>query len=634
MFIEYNIWFDVSGIAILLVITLLYLLKNSVEDRTSLMFRLTLVFCFIATSTDLWYGIWMNGTVNVLSGDPVLINGLMSLLYFLAHVACAFIFFHYVVAVLGIRFSTGTMILSTIPYAAINVQILLNPVFHWVFSIDASGFYFRQNGVFLVYACATFYMFTAMLFLIRNSSRISTGRFYALLAFIIISFTGVVIQGFFPSMLVENYCVDLCLLFLYLSMYRPEDITDEETGLLNMRAFSMLVASFFPKKKHFHLVFIHIVESEYILDVLGEELVSELRTSISSFLTKHFRYPYVFHLDDGQFCLLYEDKKEMDKEEPLLSITRRFDRSWKTSGEQIKLTPRITVVTCPDQASRLDEIQDIFAATCHSHTQKNTVQVEELNVEAQHRIRLIDGISRNCVEEGKLEVAYQPVWDVHRNSFPYAEALVRLTDTTLGRISPEELVSIAERNGSISKIDTFVLEQVCKFLEECYPKVEGINVNLSMVECVQNTLVERITQTVRQWGILPSQIHFEVTETVANRFPNIAKKNIFALIDQGFLFCLDDFGQGYSNFDRLITLPFGIIKLDKQFISGDKHMMILMASMMNMIKQMGKKILVEGVETEEQANAAISMGADYIQGYLYAKPLTREEYLLFLSTSR
>lgn len=70
MFIEYNIWFDVSGIAILLVITLLYLLKNSVEDRTSLMFRLTLVFCFIATSTDLWYGIWMNGTVNVLSGIP------------------------------------------------------------------------------------------------------------------------------------------------------------------------------------------------------------------------------------------------------------------------------------------------------------------------------------------------------------------------------------------------------------------------------------------------------------------------------------------------------------------------------------------------------------------------------------
>lgn len=631
MFVEYNIWFDISGLAILFVITLLYILKNSVEDNTSLMFRLTLAFCFISTAADLWYGLWMNGTTRLMT-SPLFANDMTSYLYFLAHLSCAFIFLHYIREALGIHFSRSVTIISTLPFIICVSILLLNPIHRWVYSIDAEGFYQRGDGLYLLYGCAIGYMVAGMMLLFRYGKRMIAGRFYALLTFIIMSFVGIGIQAAVPSLLVENYFVDLCLLFVYLSMYRPEDITDETTQLLNERAFRILTSTLITRHKRFSLVFLHLEDASYILSLLSEASTSALRSSIAEFLSKTFRRAELFHLGIGLFCLLYQDQGEMQEEGVVEQLTHRFSHSWQASGEPIKFTSRIVSFVCPDDAATLEDFVDVRSALLHAKPFQTVVDVKGLDVATERRNRMIDHISRICVENGLLEVVFQPVWDIHRQSFRTAEALVRLKDPQLGRISPEELVAVAERNGTIQKIDSFVLDRVCAFLTQHGDHVENINVNLSMVECVQTTLVERINTTITQWKVRPEQLHFEVTETVSNRFPDVARRNIQTLTAQGFVFCLDDFGQGYSNLDRLISLPFGIIKLDKQFIVGDGWVNNLLVSMAEVIISMDKQILVEGVETEEQAKRAISLGADFIQGYYYAKPMPQAEYLDFLKT--
>lgn len=630
MFIEYNIWFDISGIVILLVITLLYLLKNSLENTPNLLFKIMLGCCFLSTITDLWYGVWMNSTINIMWANPQLTNEIINYVYYLGHLGCAFVFFRYTIAVLGIQEKRRVTLITSLPYAIANLEILLNPFFPFVFTIDENGFYARQSGVFFIYACAGYYLLCGFVVLLRYGSRMFIGKTYSLLTFVIMSGGGIFIQGVAPYMLVENYCTDLCLLFVYLSMSRPEDITDEFTGLLNSQAFTTLATSYLGSRKTFTILFVYLTDSAYIHDILGDTLLREVRSSISDYFSKTFRRAYIFHLDSGQYCLLYRKRSDMRKENALSAIVKRFGQSWKVADEPTKFTPHIVVINCPEHAKTLQEIQDIIAATVHAKEERTVLSLESLDTASERRYKEIDKISRTCVQDQALEVMYQPVWDVHNQTYPFAEALVRLTDRKLGRISPEELVTVAEHNGTIQKIDNYVLEHVCSFINHYQPAAQSINVNLSMVECVQNNLVKRLTSTTTRWQINPEKLHFEITETVSNRFPDIAKRNIFSLIDQGFLFCLDDFGQGYSNLDRLIGLPFSVIKFDRQFILGDERVQLLMASLMGMLGKMGKSVLVEGVETKEQADIAIARGADFIQGYYFAKPLTQTEYLEFL----
>ena len=631
----YNFWFDIGGLAILAIIAILMRMKNSLRIESTAIFKGVLICCMLSTTSDLISGIISNHLPEWLGIMPIWAIEANNYLYFITHSACGFLYLLYILVSLNINVRNSSFSYPlVIPYAIILVALLLNLVLNWMFTIDSEGNYHRGPMILIVYLMTACYLAVGFVLLFRYGHTIAHGKLFAMVAFIVLTITGIVTQMIMPYLLIENYCTDLCLLFVYLTMYRPEEITDEPTGLLNASAFSQIVDTHLARKNPFSLIFFSISDSIYLRETLGEKLIGKLQEQITTFLSG-FREADIFHLDESRYCLLYPSHTQMIESKALLAIVKRFERHWMIGEEAIDMTPKILIINYPEDLLSKTELFDMMDACAIDTGKQRVVRQRDLDIQRVRWTKEIDRISRTCVTDNSLEVVYQPVYNVRQKHFTTAEALVRLKDPVLGRIPPDELVSIAEKNGSIVQIDNYVLGEVCVFLHDHADPEEGININLSMVECVQDNLVERLCDVTSRHGIPNKNVRLELTETISDTFPEKARRNFQALRKVGFIICMDDYGQGYSNLDRLVSMPLDIIKLDKEFITrseGDPKTTLSMKMLIRTMKKMGKTILVEGVETKEQADLAISMDCDYIQGYYYSKPLSKTDFIALLES--
>ena len=149
---------------------------------------------------------------------------------------------------------------------------------------------------------------------------------------------------------------------------------------------------------------------------------------------------------------------------------------------------------------------------------------------------------------------------------------------------------------------------------------------------MRGDIAEEVMEILNKYKIHPGQINLEITETAASNSQKIMMKNLNKLNRVGIGLSLDDFGTGYSNMNRIASLPFNIVKLDKSFANNDKNpkLLIVLENMINMIKSMNMKIVVEGIETEDLVKQFSDLECEYIQGYYYSKPLPKEDFIEFI----
>jgi EAL domain-containing protein (putative c-di-GMP-specific phosphodiesterase class I) len=230
----------------------------------------------------------------------------------------------------------------------------------------------------------------------------------------------------------------------------------------------------------------------------------------------------------------------------------------------------------------------------------------------------------------QFQVYFQPIYSLKDNKFTYMEALSRLRNTELGDIPPIEFVSIAENQGLIQKLGLVVFEKVCKFISENKDLVKAISVNFSVHQMSNPNIVPIVLTTINNFNISPSQIIIEITESIFIDNFEVVSKNMFDLAKAGVKFYLDDFGTGYSNLANVISLPFSTIKLDRSLVlmmeDSEKNIK-LFSNLISTFKGAKLNIIVEGVETEMQNSLVKEAGADYIQGFLYSRPLPADECL-------
>jgi len=234
---------------------------------------------------------------------------------------------------------------------------------------------------------------------------------------------------------------------------------------------------------------------------------------------------------------------------------------------------------------------------------------------------------------------YQPIFSVKEQRFTSAEALIRLFDEKNGMVSPAIFIPSAEKSGAIHQIGEFVVQDVCGFISRQNMADLGLSyveINLSVVQCMRNNTVEKIESLLSDNHVDPKFVNFEITETATEFVHETLKNNVLALHDHGLEFALDDYGTGYSNLQRMVDFPFKLIKLDKSFVDQweDPQMRLVIQDTIRMLKDIGKEIVVEGVETKEEAEWFSEQNCDYIQGYFYARPMPEQDFLTFLSEHR
>lgn len=243
---------------------------------------------------------------------------------------------------------------------------------------------------------------------------------------------------------------------------------------------------------------------------------------------------------------------------------------------------------------------------------------------------------RDALAEDRVEVFYQPIRDVRTGKFPAAEALCRLRLRDGSVMPPDSFIPVAETTGLIAELGERVFTEVCRFLRNGGPAVkalERVEVNLSPVQCDDENLAARYGEIASQFNVNPKQINLEITETAVTGVKTALLDNMYALLGRGFTFALDDFGKGTSNLMYAVEMSVSIIKIDMeltQLYFTDPKARSVVGAILAMAHELKLGVVFEGVETAEQAEKIMAAGADYIQGYHYAKPMSQADYLQFL----
>lgn len=241
------------------------------------------------------------------------------------------------------------------------------------------------------------------------------------------------------------------------------------------------------------------------------------------------------------------------------------------------------------------------------------------------------GSLERALADREFVIYYQPQYSLADRSIVGMEALVRWKRADGSLISPAEFIPFFESNGMITKIDFYVLEEACdavrRWLDSGLPVVP-VSVNLSREDCKRKDIFQRLLWVIDSRQIPHYLIEFELTETVFVDNIDFLQTILQNLVDSGFEVAIDDFGSGYSSLTILSKVPATILKLDKEFLNSggwnDRNKLIL-ESVVAMSKQVGMKVICEGVEFEEQAAFCSEIGCDIAQGFLFSKPVSEEE---------
>ena len=620
---------DLVGLALLLLVVFLYACKPRNQIHMHRLLPLLILFAFLSTASDLFYALWENHLLWFHAHVPLWVNIANNYLYFLFHLPSIAIYSLYLLELNHARDAEDPVPkLFWAPLAVLGSFLLLNPLTSWFFHVDADGMYHSGPLRYLWYVGVAGYVIHGYYLLLKEQDAHMRKPLVAQTFFLTLAVIGTLIQFFHPSFLVENYTIDLSIFVSFVSLSRLEDVTEWNTGLFNRDIFTLWCERDFKHHTPFTLVLVHMKDWKLLNESLGDHAFHCLEKEIATYLTSFSRWVYTVR--DDVYALWFADHATMVQSEVVRTLNERSKQPWSIDGEQIGLRLQMLVADSPRDFRSLAQLQDILIALGLQHASKTVMNLKlDLQLEEARKQKLLDILSRKCSEENGLEVVYQPVWDVKARRFISAEALVRLTDPVLGKVRPDELIAVAERNGSIVRIDACVRKIVQQLLLSNDLSGFPIHVNLSMAECMQEQVVRDIIRSTSSLGIRRERFGLELTETASAYLPAVAKSNLLKLASAGFRLYLDDFGQGQANLDHLIMLPFSVVKLDRSFVTnpmGEK----LRANTISLVKRLGMKALIEGVETKEEAEAVIADGVDYIQGFYYSKPLSKDQFLAFL----
>ncbi|MDO5398445.1 MAG: GGDEF domain-containing protein [bacterium] len=237
-----------------------------------------------------------------------------------------------------------------------------------------------------------------------------------------------------------------------------------------------------------------------------------------------------------------------------------------------------------------------------------------------------------AVEKGYFKVYYQLKRDIQNNRWCGAEALVRWIDPKLGFISPGEFIPLFEKNGFVKTIDKYVFECVCRDIDNLIKsgnKVCPVSVNVSRKHLDNNDFMYEYEKILLSYDIPHELIEFEITETMIAENEELLKKFISWVHGLGCKCSLDDFGCGYSSFNMVKEFDFDTIKLDRKFFYGsngfDSSSQQIVESLIDLSHKLGKSVISEGIENEEQVAFLKSRRCDAVQGFYFSKPAPLDE---------
>lgn len=612
-------------------------LKNLRDPKSRVLFVL-LINSLLATTLDILSSMAIGHPEFYTERFPFIVTNV----FYILNNNKVFIYIIYILLLTGAvrNYTFKNIFLTVLPYVVTTIMVLLNPFNHFLFSIDTDQMYHRGPGLLILYIVSFAYLLYGSVIAIRNKKLVDRVIYRALISFIIAYILAFVLQTIFPSYLLQCFSSSICELIMIMILQNRNDIVDGTTKLYNQIAFYDKLQNMITNSTPFSIILIMVEDITRISYSLGYGYLNLITQEVSDFIKSSLSSNEKFYIRNGCFVLLNSKNNDKLYAETKAKLTSRFQKKWHVHDMSINLTATVCQLKFPEQITTYSEIYDYIdhlITTPSSVIKTEQVGINEISVNHHMREQQVRKAIALAMLNQTFEVYYQPIYSVKDQGFVSAEALVRLRDSQLGFISPDEFIPLTERDGTITKLGLQIFEMVCSFLKHSQLHNMGIRyieVNISVVQCMQSNLIEQLSALMKKYRISPDQICLEITETVAVNTPEVVRRLFQELDQQGMSFALDDYGRGYSNVNYILELPFNFVKLDKSIIWDyfkNDFGKILLESTIAMMKSLNIELIAEGVETKEQADTLAQLGINYLQGYYFSKPIPSEEFTALIA---
>lgn len=493
---------------------------------------------------------------------------------------------------------------------------------------NGANSYTYGPSVYLTYIVCSYIILGNFYILFRYKRKIDKRRWGASLIWMLAWVASAVMQFINSELLVVGFAAAIGSCVLYMKMENPESYHDRDTGLLNDYSFKLYVKELEEKRINCHML---VVVFNFHDLGLSSENEREITRSFANYL-QNSEGMVTFRCQSREFIIVSLDEQKLINLSNL--ILWKIKEPWVIQEKNYYTDCYLFGIDSIylDNHNDLDIIS-VFVTEKIEEAKGNVIYMDEDWISRHRRKIEIEKLISDAIEDNRILVYYQPIYSVEKKKYTSAEALVRIIDKEDKIIPPGEFIPIAEDNESIITLGEIVFRKTCQMIvrERLYEKgYEYIEINLSAVQSTKADFADKIISIIKQTGVDPKMINLEITETAAIRSKEVLLKNMRKLIDYGITFSLDDFGTGYSNLNYIMELPVDIVKFDKNmtdsYFESDRNKMV-MSTTINMIKAMGMKIVVEGVERKEQLEAVCEEGVHYIQGFYFSRPLPEKDFV-------
>ena len=628
-----NYYLEVCALIVLVAITIAYFSRKKFPVATSRLFGVGLLSLILNVSSDILFCILLDRS-NVI---PIIWVELVADFFFSMQFVLSYSLFAFVFYSVGKSLKYSPIHLLTIlPSALGAVWFFTNCLHHMNFSFvldtNTGTYDFAPGPTFMSLYVINWGLncVATLVYTIAFRKVLSKEVLRALISVMGVVLVASVIQTIQPQYLLSGTAFALCAMFAVVTVCDPDVKVDRVSRAFNDYAFiDYLNTQIFEKQRKYYVIF-DIESFGMFSEKFGAIAANELIYSVRKYIESVNKKTYIFRIQSYRFVLLSRNKEE--HLQMLEALNNRFKEPFNIKGNLIDVSLHIIYFKNDNVFTNSDMYNDFMrrALTIINFKESSCVELDKAFLEQINRDRKIKDLLEECLKtKTGLYMVYQPIYDINNKKFNHFESLLRLENEELGYIGPGEFVPIAENFGLANDIDYFVLNETCAFLQR-HPDITNLEINISCAEFFNNPS-ERFMKIINKYDIDPSRIILEITETIAVKYPSKTQEFMADLGQYGIKFAMDDFGSGYSNIARFITLPFSVAKLDKSLLGEQENIAIFFDAAISLFKNLNIPIVIEGVEVEKQLELAKKKKIEYVQGYYFSKPLREQELLEFLA---
>lgn len=406
---------------------------------------------------------------------------------------------------------------------------------------------------------------------------------------------------------------------------------DSLTLLLNRRALQRDIVEVLndckTNNKKFTILFIDLDGFKFINDGLGHDIGDILLKEIAYRLANTLAQKHnAYRLGGDEFAIIFEYKHVKEIEESARNIIKKVNEKIFINKHSLHVGCSIGIAKYPvdgeDYSSLMKHSDTAMYKAKQNGKNRYEFYTKDLTNIVSRRFEIEQALAVG-LKNDEFYVVYQPKYSLKTKKIYSVEALLRWNSSTLGNVTPEQFVPIAEEIGFIYELGLFVFKRACEDFVSLKEKLglEMISINVSVVQLMQDDFMDKIENILNETKVDSNKIGIELTETYLIKNVEDILDILIVMRRLGFKILIDDFGTGYSSLKYLQQLPIDILKIDKSFVKNlTKNNNDIVKAIVAISKSFGFITIAEGVETKEQEELLIELDVDIAQGYLYSKP--------------